>query len=313
MKIKSLTNKSIILILACLILVNLCSYLFLFDKYIMFLEKYLTRDGIISSPDIVFIKIISFLIFIFLIFLYVSDERSYFYTKFLKSILFYRSLNKVEKFTFIFIFILLIPSIGKLIHNNGLKYMPIDLIEFLYKEDGFLEYLTAFFALISSFMILLSLINQKSKIEIFVKIFLSLLFFIFGMEEISWGQRIIGWETPSALAQINHQNETNIHNIFNPYHHAFYISFNLVITLFIYLSINYKKFIVKFFKSEKYIFLLPNKKYNYFIYIFLFAAVQCQLMEPYGYELTEEIFSTLILLYSFNQLTMKIRQRDKKI
>ena len=183
--------------------------------------------------------------------------------------------------------------------------MPERLIEFIYKEDGILEYLTVLFALLSSFLILLSLRNQKSKIEIFVKIFLSLLFFIFGMEEISWGQRIIGLETPQFLAVINHQKEINFHNIFNPYFKIFYTLFNLKIALFIYLSINYKKFIVKFFKSEKYIFLLPNKNYEYLIYIFLIAAVQPQIMGTNGYELSEEIFSIFILLYSYNQLTYR--------
>jgi hypothetical protein len=32
-------------------------------------------------------------------------------------------------------------------------------------------------------------------------------------EEISWGQRIFGWETPESLAELNRQGETNIHNI----------------------------------------------------------------------------------------------------
>lgn len=32
-------------------------------------------------------------------------------------------------------------------------------------------------------------------------------------EELSWGQRIFGWETPAAMAEINAQNETNLHNI----------------------------------------------------------------------------------------------------
>ena len=36
--------------------------------------------------------------------------------------------------------------------------------------------------------------------------------FIFG-EEISWGQRILGWATPAELAVLNQQGETNIHNI----------------------------------------------------------------------------------------------------
>jgi hypothetical protein len=38
---------------------------------------------------------------------------------------------------------------------------------------------------------------------------------IFGIagEEISWGQRILGLETPEALGAVNHQNEINVHNI----------------------------------------------------------------------------------------------------
>ena len=32
-------------------------------------------------------------------------------------------------------------------------------------------------------------------------------------EEISWGQRIFGWSTPEGLEEINHQGETNLHNI----------------------------------------------------------------------------------------------------
>jgi hypothetical protein len=37
--------------------------------------------------------------------------------------------------------------------------------------------------------------------------------FIIAGEEISWGQRLLGLETPEALDRINHQGETNIHNI----------------------------------------------------------------------------------------------------
>jgi len=32
-------------------------------------------------------------------------------------------------------------------------------------------------------------------------------------EEISWGQRVLGWTTPAGLDAINHQGELNIHNI----------------------------------------------------------------------------------------------------
>lgn len=38
------------------------------------------------------------------------------------------------------------------------------------------------------------------------------LIFLVG-EEISWGQRIFGWSTEGVFAEINDQNETNLHNI----------------------------------------------------------------------------------------------------
>ncbi len=38
------------------------------------------------------------------------------------------------------------------------------------------------------------------------------IFFIIG-EEVSWGQRLFGWETPEALKAVNRQHETNIHSL----------------------------------------------------------------------------------------------------
>ncbi len=51
------------------------------------------------------------------------------------------------------------------------------------------------------------------KLITFLYLFLCIgLVFLIG-EEISWGQRIFGWETTGMMAEINTQNETNIHNI----------------------------------------------------------------------------------------------------
>lgn len=41
----------------------------------------------------------------------------------------------------------------------------------------------------------------------------ALTFVLIAGEEISWGQRIFGWETPELLEEVNHQGEANIHNI----------------------------------------------------------------------------------------------------
>jgi hypothetical protein len=42
---------------------------------------------------------------------------------------------------------------------------------------------------------------------------LTLIFFVGGMEEISWGQRIFGLETPQELKEINRQEELTAHNL----------------------------------------------------------------------------------------------------
>lgn len=42
---------------------------------------------------------------------------------------------------------------------------------------------------------------------------LALLMFVCFGEEISWGQRVFGWETPGPIAGLNAQGETNLHNL----------------------------------------------------------------------------------------------------
>jgi len=88
-------------------------------------------------------------------------------------------------------------------------------------EDHLIENLGAFFFFAASILYFvcywLSLrlskdIHHHRKRNIFY-FFLAVLFFIGFGEEISWGQRIIGWETPQILEAINKQKETNFHNI----------------------------------------------------------------------------------------------------
>jgi len=41
----------------------------------------------------------------------------------------------------------------------------------------------------------------------------AILLFVVAMEEISWGQRLLGFETPAAFRAINGQGETTLHNV----------------------------------------------------------------------------------------------------
>ena len=90
------------------------------------------------------------------------------------------------------------------------------------REDNWIESTGAAFFLIASIIMLGVYIKSVGQTNTFFGyifrrnvyfILLSFLFFICFGEEISWGQRIFGWETPQALREINAQNETNLHNL----------------------------------------------------------------------------------------------------
>ena len=53
--------------------------------------------------------------------------------------------------------------------------------------------------------------------------------FVLAWEEISWGQRILGFETPDEIEQINAQQETNLHNMFVGYNQLIRLAIALVI------------------------------------------------------------------------------------
>lgn len=55
--------------------------------------------------------------------------------------------------------------------------------------------------------------SWPSLVKRLVYLGLALLFFFGAGEEISWGQRIFGFKTPAPLAQVNKQDELNLHNL----------------------------------------------------------------------------------------------------
>jgi hypothetical protein len=83
-------------------------------------------------------------------------------------------------------------------------------------EDGPVEYITFFGLLGVSFLLFYRFLSFRQNQTLFWKAVTlgAALLFIFGAgEEISWGQRLMGWETSEAMAALNSQNETNLHNI----------------------------------------------------------------------------------------------------
>jgi hypothetical protein len=83
-------------------------------------------------------------------------------------------------------------------------------------EDGIAETLQAILyaaALVLSLVVGRRLWTGEQKIVGVLYFVLSLGFFFLVGEELSWGQRLLGWGTPEALEAMNKQGETNLHNI----------------------------------------------------------------------------------------------------
>jgi len=93
------------------------------------------------------------------------------------------------------------------------RWLPWDS---LHQEDGFFETVTAINFLLAGSIMGMVTVSQWKKAEGYISVsylFITLVFFFIGMEEISWGQRIFRWETPLFLAEVNLSNQTNLHNI----------------------------------------------------------------------------------------------------
>ncbi len=90
------------------------------------------------------------------------------------------------------------------------------LLEYLVLEDGVLENLTAILLLLGGGFVFYRFFKNKKDKGIWWKVF----HVVFGLtlwfgfaEEISWGQRIIGFDTPVFFQKHNKQYEVGIHNL----------------------------------------------------------------------------------------------------
>ena len=96
---------------------------------------------------------------------------------------------------------------------GGLAIANPGLYEVLTQEDHWVEYLTAVWFLVGGLLLVGTALAERSWRRRGVYVLgAAALLFVAG-EEISWGQRILGFATPDALAALNRQDEFNVHNI----------------------------------------------------------------------------------------------------
>lgn len=92
-----------------------------------------------------------------------------------------------------------------------------DLYKWFTGEDGFAETMQVIFyalALVFCVFVIVNLLrgNRRALAGLYMVVAFGLVFML--GEELSWGQRIVGWDTPDAMREINKQEETNLHNIY---------------------------------------------------------------------------------------------------
>lgn len=109
-----------------------------------------------------------------------------------------------KKFIVIFFFLIAL--------SYSLALLPQSFVVWVGQEDGLIEWLGALCFFGAGYAFYLSGKNSSGNKKVVFFLLSFLFFFAFG-EEISWGQRVIGWGTPQAIQELNVQGETNIHNL----------------------------------------------------------------------------------------------------
>lgn len=163
-------------------------------------------------------------------------------------------------------------------------------------KEGFMEDYATMLYVIACFVLLASVFTLKKsffplkdryKIILFLFVLMAVLTVIFG-EEVSWGQRVIGYESFGVFEKYNYQDEVNFHNFFNPLFKYLYPMVG--IGLFGVLSLIW--LFDKKDKSRLFYLLVPHQ--CLFVLVFFMAASTYN-----GHsEIFEEMVSVFSLLYS---------------
>ncbi|SLN32085.1 hypothetical protein TRL7639_01386 [Falsiruegeria litorea R37] len=176
------------------------------DELIRFMETYLAPDGVVSSPRYTFAKFT--LAPVMLALWVVLTAVTYRAWTFPKPYIFWYLIFFVAHFLFY-------------------TYYLRVVLQGADPEDTLLEWGTFVLAFIGG-VIFLICAYKGSRFSIF----LGLAWLLFAFEEISWGQRVLGIETPEVMLEYNYQEELNFHNLINPLQKYLYVPFNAAMLCF---------------------------------------------------------------------------------
>lgn len=208
--------------------------------------------------------------------------------------------KKYRKHLFFLVTLWLIVGAGMLYLINP------ELYRVLAREDGLIEYSQFFGFLAAGVLSLLmiryqSLFAQSQKGQTFFKllcILAAIAFFIVVKEEISWGQRIIGIETPETIKEQNLQDEITLHNleIFWPFVYHAYQKIGLYGALAGFFAWIIKDILPKKTTVKAWVKLLAPDMYLFLNFFFIAAYVWLRHRHgPWKYVLWEEFGEFLLV------------------
>ena len=208
------------------------------------------------------------------------------------------SLFPIYYIIFIYGFIYILPY--------GKNIVGLTWFNLLKLEDGPLEWLQFAEYLISSlFGILIFFKSKKRKsINSFIWLILSAFCFFIAGEEISWGERIIGFSL-NSLTEISIQSETNLHNL--PFFHNYLLDPILVSICIFFGWVGWRKW--------PYLNSIPSKKLSLFflitaLYIFYYEISWASTIQHIrnDLEIYEFLLSSGIFLHFLNNLKFSIKE-----
>ena len=208
------------------------------------------------------------------------------------------SLFPIYYIIFVYGFIYILPF--------GKNIVGLTWFDLLKLEDGPLEWLQFTEYFISSlFGILIFFKSKKRKsINSFIWLILSAFCFFIAAEEISWGERIIGFSL-NSLTEISIQSETNLHNL--PFFHNYLLDPILVAVCIFFGWVGWRKW--------PYLNSIPSKKLSLFflitaLYIFYYEISWASTIQHIrnDLEIYEFLLSSGIFLHFWNNLKLSIKE-----
>ena len=158
-------------------------------------------------------------------------------------------------------------------------------------DRGVFEWATAI-CLLAVCVLAYKIMRKITGLQRYLFAGLGLASFVICGEELSWGQWIFGWETPEDLAEINLQDETNLHNLVNPrtydlvyYAMGYTVLLGALLAYFVFGSSNQGR--AAYFKGVKGIFLsaghwLRQSQTGLVITLAAATLIQHELLEEYA-------------------------------